>query len=83
MWLVSMLALPLSGMELHGFYPLVDIAAKGPADLDSIASSDISEHTGDFGNEWRLLRHNHPGGAYSYRGMPIFSFTMRSTHRPN
>jgi phosphoribosyl 1,2-cyclic phosphodiesterase len=28
---------------------------------------DISEHTGDFGNEWRLLRHNHPGGAYSYR----------------
>ena len=28
---------------------------------------DITEHRGDFGNEWRLLRHNHPGGAYSYR----------------
>jgi len=28
---------------------------------------DITEHTGQLGNEWRLLRHNHPGGAYSYR----------------
>ncbi len=28
---------------------------------------DVTEYTGDFGNEWRLLRHNHPGGAFSYR----------------
>jgi len=28
---------------------------------------DVTEYTGLLGNEWRLLRHNHPGGAYSYR----------------
>jgi len=33
----------------------------------SFLQPDISEHTGELGNEWRLLRHNHPGGAYSYR----------------
>ena len=28
---------------------------------------DLSEYTGPLGNHWRFLRHNHPGGAYSYR----------------
>ena len=28
---------------------------------------DVTEHTGDWGNDWQILRHNHPGGAYSYR----------------
>ena len=28
---------------------------------------DISEYTGELGDRWRFLRHNHPGGAYSYR----------------
>jgi ribonuclease BN (tRNA processing enzyme) len=28
---------------------------------------DVTEYSGAFANEWRLLRHNHPGGAYSYR----------------
>ena len=28
---------------------------------------DISGYTGELGNHWQFLRHNHPGGAYSYR----------------
>ena len=28
---------------------------------------DVIEHAGEFGNQWRFLRHDHPGGAYSYR----------------
>ncbi len=28
---------------------------------------DISEYTGELGNKWEILKHNHPGNAYSYR----------------
>jgi phosphoribosyl 1,2-cyclic phosphodiesterase len=28
---------------------------------------DVHRHTGVFGNQWEMLRHNHPGGAYTYR----------------
>ena len=28
---------------------------------------DLTEYTGRLGPKWQFLRHNHPGGAYSYR----------------
>jgi ribonuclease BN (tRNA processing enzyme) len=28
---------------------------------------DISEYIGELGNKWEILKHNHPGNAYSYR----------------
>ncbi|MFH1724984.1 MAG: MBL fold metallo-hydrolase [Elusimicrobiota bacterium] len=28
---------------------------------------DASDYTGPLGDNWRLRKHNHPGGAYSYR----------------
>ena len=33
----------------------------------TFSQPDITEYEGDLGDDWRFLRHGHPGGAYSYR----------------
>ena len=44
-----------------------------PVPLDQMGAKfafwqpDLTEYTGELGNDWRPLRHSHPGGAYSYR----------------
>ena len=42
--------------------PLVKMGARF-----SFWQPDISEYTGELGNKWEILKHNHPGNAYSYR----------------
>ncbi len=42
--------------------PLVKMGARF-----SFWQPDITEYTGELGNKWEILKHNHPGNAYSYR----------------
>ncbi len=44
-----------------------------PVPLEKMGASfrfwqpDVNELTGPLGNKWEILKHDHPGGAYSYR----------------
>jgi phosphoribosyl 1,2-cyclic phosphodiesterase len=61
------------GMDLYSIFatqmqqeyfpvPLVKMGARF-----TFWQPDISEYKGELGNKWEIIKHNHPGNAYSYR----------------
>ena len=53
-----------SYMMQEDFFP---VPLRGMGARFDFWQPDLTEHTGEWGNDWRVLRHSHPGGAYTYR----------------
>jgi phosphoribosyl 1,2-cyclic phosphodiesterase len=72
-FLIAICGLERAGEDLETVFAAQMQAEFFPVPLEQMGGRftfiqpDVTEYTGEFGNRWQPLRHDHPGGAYSYR----------------